>query len=348
MKKILKRLWLGFLFLFAGLIIVLLTNNLVNRAIYSRLVTDAEELTEEEILQVKEVYMYLNLHGENILPGFHGRDIDLIIYNEAYEFLICTQRTDSEWVFLEYNKMLEKNIYRKNVDNPQAFAVYTNDRWTGSMATKAHFTKSIITSLGDAGLFGYLIPPQVFVTDKEHYMSLIIHEMTHALQGKRAEARLISNQTIHNVNSTYEDNAIFFELIKEEAKYIELAMKSENNEDTLSYTEKFLQTRKKRREECGLSSDEISKEKEFEWLEGLARYAEYASSSRSKALIRKNLTNIEAKMSEGGDEKYYALGMAEAMVLDKLVRNWKPEVFEDGFTLEGALEKALGANNINR
>jgi hypothetical protein len=67
-----------------------------------------------------------------------------------------------------------------------------------------------------------------------------------------------------------------------------------------------------------MAYEEIQTETEFEWLEGTARYSEYMSSTASKSTIRKNLDHIKNKMNEGGDERFYALGMAQALVLDKL------------------------------
>ncbi|HWT26990.1 MAG TPA: hypothetical protein VN131_03550 [Mobilitalea sp.] len=341
MRKIIKRILLGFLLLIFICLTGLLANNLILRAVYSRYVTDADTLSKDELTQVKEVYDYLEAEGTKLLPGFDGKNIDLIVFNHAYEFLICNGDADNNWEFLEENEALGKNIYRRNADNSQAFAVNTNGEWVGSMSTRKNFVKSITNTLGEAGVFGYLIPLQVFATDNEHYKGLIIHEMTHALQAIQIEPRLIKDQTISNVSSKYDNNTRYQELIREEAKYIEKALKSESLDETTVYAKHFLVLRKQRREESNMTSQEIRTEKEFEWLEGLARYTEYVSSAKSKSILRGNLDNIENKMNEGGDERFYALGMAQALVLDKLGYDWKQTVFTENFTFEDTLEQAL-------
>jgi hypothetical protein len=340
MKKVIKRILLGLVLLIPAALIILLANNLIMKAIYSTYQTDSDNLSSKEIELVKGVYDYLGTDGTSILPGFDGSNIDLIIFNDKYEFLICRQEADSSWEFLEKNEKLGKYVYRRTADNPQAFTVYTNGEWVGSMSTKNYFIKEMSKSLNAAGLFGYLIPPQVFDTDEEHFKGVIIHEMSHALEAIMIEDRLKKDQTISNVSS-YDRNAKYQDLIKKEGEYIENAMKSEDNEEVEKYARLFLDTRKQRQVEAGMTSQDIRTEKEFEWLEGVGRYAEYLSSTSSKSTIRNNLDNIRNKINEGGDERFYALGMAQAIVLDKLGYDWKQNIFTEDFTFEAALEQAL-------
>lgn len=76
------------------------------------------------------------------------------------------------------------------------------------------------------------------------------------------------------------------------------------------YTKKFLEIREKRRIECKMSMTEIQNEVDFEWLERLARYAEYKASTNSNSLVAKNLLDIDQKVKIKGDDRYYTLGMA--------------------------------------
>jgi hypothetical protein len=342
MKKIVLRIFLVFISLIVIVVIGLLVNHAIFEYKYSQMDTRAENLSKTEIQQIKSVYDYLLTHGTDIYPGFDGKSIDLIIYNDAYEFLICDTTDAEEWVFIEYSDVLGKNIYRRAAVEPQAFAVYTADRWVGSMATQNSFNRSIFHTMTEqAGAFGYLIPPQVFNADPEYYTGLIVHEMLHAYQSQINEDRVKADETIHDVSSNYFENERFESLIQSEGAYLQKALDADSKEDILRYVSLFLDTRKSRRAECLLTSAEIRGEREFEWLEGMARYAEYQSSKESNSIIRSSLDNIAEKVKMQSDDRYYSLGLAEGLILDKLGVDWKSIAFSDDFVFEDALEQAV-------
>jgi hypothetical protein len=133
-------------------------------------------------------------------------------------------------------------------------------------------------------------------------------------------------------------------LITKEAYNLEQASKASKREDVLAYSKKFLEIREKRRIECKMSAAEIKNEMDFEWLEGLARYAEYKASTNSNSLVVKNLLNIDQKVKEKNDDRYYTLGMAQALILDKLQKDWKNDLFTDNFSLEDYLKKIIITN----
>lgn len=330
-KKIVKIIFLGFLGLVVVSIIVLLINSRIIAAKYSKVSTNAAILNGVEIAAVNQVYTFLNDNGEEIFPGFNGKDIDLIIYNDSYEFLLCNNENDNQWDPIGKNDELNKNIYRRNAYHPQAFAVYVDDRWVGSMSTLNSFNKSFTKKTG------YLFPPQIVMLDEQHYKGVVIHEMVHAFQGKNNDSRL--RNTKHGVCSNYYDDNDFNKLIVEEGYYLEHAMNATNKETIIEYAKGFIDTRQKRRIECNMSKKEIENETDFEWLEGLARYAEYKSSTDSKSLLRKNMDKIEQKVKNRDDDRYYVLGMAEALVLDKLQEGWKDEMFDKDFSLERKIEQ---------
>jgi hypothetical protein len=51
-------------------------------------------------------------------------------------------------------------------------------------------------------------------------------------------------------------------------------------------------------------------------------------------MVAKNLLDIDQKVKVKGDERYYTLGMAQALILDKLHKDWKDYVFTDDFSME--------------
>ena len=335
MKKIMKRILLGLLGFIVVIIMGLFINNRIMAAKYSKVSTEAANLSDAEIEAVNQVYTFLNDKGEEIFPGFNGKDIDLIIYNNSYEFLICNNGNDNQWDNIGRNVELNKNIYRRNAINPQAFAVYVDDRWVASMSTINSFNKSFTKNTG------YLFPPQIVMLDEQHYTGVVIHEMLHAFQGKNNDLRVTNTKSLDGICSNYYDDDKFNKLMIEEGYYLEHAINATNKETIIEYAKGFINTRKKRRIECNMSKTEIENETDFEWLEGLARYAEYKSSTDSKSLVRKNMDKIEQKVKIKQDDRYYALGMAEALVLDKLQKDWKDEVFDKNFSLEKKIEQLV-------
>lgn len=329
--RLLKRIVLWFFGLVALVLVLLVLNNRVIAGRYSSVVTDSPELTTEEVEAVKDVYAFLEGNGESVLPGFHGKDIDLILYNDAYEFLFADEEAGPGWEALGSSSLPGRNLYRRPADNPQAFAVFLTDRWVGSMSTLDHFNKSMTEEIGS------IFPPQLILLDEAHYKGVVIHEMVHALQGKADDGRLKRLSTLHDISSTYEDDKSFNDLILEEASYLDQAIRSESEEEVLQHAASFLLTRQERRTASGMSASEIRDEKDFEWLEGLARYAEFKSSEGSESMVRKRMDRIEEKVRTKGDDRYYTLGMAQAMVLDQLDETWKDEVFQPDFSLEEKL-----------
>lgn len=343
MRKIVFRIFLVFISLTAILVFGLLINHAIFEYKYSHMDTSTEQLSDTEIRQIKSVYDYLAANGTDIFPGFDGTTIDLIIFNEKYEFLISADVDASEWINTGYNDVLQKNIYRRPAVNPQAFAVYTADRWVGSMATQNSLNRSVYMQMNEeAGILGYLIPPQTLYVDAEHYKGTIIHEMLHAFQAQKNQVRVDGVSSVHNISSAYYDNERFDSLIRSEGAYLQKALDAKSREETLRYAELFLSTRKVRRTECGMTQNEIALEREFEWLEGMARYAEYQSSKNSKSMIRRNLGKVIDKVKVKGDDRYYSMCMAEGLILDKLEVDWKDDAFSGEFMFEEALARSSG------
>lgn len=334
-RKIMKRIAIGFFGLVALALILLVLNNRIVSGRYSSAVTDSPDLTAEEVASANDVYGFLMEKGESILPGFHGKDIDLILYNEAYEFLFAAAESGPEWELVGSGVLPGRNLYRRPADNPQAFAVFVTDRWVGSMSTRDHFNKSMSAQVGP------VFPPQLILLDEEHYKGVVIHEMVHALQGKQDDGRLKRLSSLHDISAAYEDDGTFHDLILEEASALDQAIRAEGTEEVAQHARMFLQTRQERRTAMGMSAQEAEAEKDFEWLEGLARYAEFKASEGSGSMVRTRLDRIEEKVRTRGDDRYYTLGMAQAMALDLLEEDWKAEVFESDFNLEDRLAELV-------
>lgn len=341
-----KKFLLYFFGILLGLILLSLTALFINHAIiaarYDKKDTTASELSTKEIAQIAAAYDTVQSTGDDIFPGLSDSDIDVIIFNDAYEFLITDRAAESQWECLGWNDSLQKYIYRRQATQSQAFAVYTNETWVASLSTQDTLNKYVIDSMSeDLGFVAAFIPPQVFQTDDAYYQGLIVHEMIHVLQANACEERFQTAAAIHGLCSIYNSDTNFTEKMQSEGEYLELALDADTREETLAYAEEFLAARLERRTTCQLTAEEIESEKNLEWLEGTARYAEYIASSDSDCLIRKNMDDISEKVAVQSDDRYYTLGMAEALLLDKLQYDWKSDILSSDFCFEDALSRAI-------
>ena len=332
--RLIAKCFLGFILV---VVLGLIVNNRLCALKYNKLDTESDILTTAEILAVKSANDFLCNNGDDIIKGFK-EDTDLIIFNDRYEFLISDNEAVPGWSFVGNNADLGKKIFRRNADNPQAFAMLVGDKWIGSMGTQNRLNKFMVNAVP---LF---FPPQVIILDDEHYKATIIHEKVHAWQANNNKDRFVSIKTLHDVCEGYYDSQEFNEIILQEAYYLEQAILAEKYEEVLAYSKEFLEMRERRRTVCKMSMADIQNEIDFEWLEGLARYAEYKASINSNSLVAKELLDIDQKVKVKRDDRYYTLGMGQALVLDKLQKEWKSKVLDDNFSMEEYMKEICRSN----
>jgi hypothetical protein len=332
MKKILKRILLVIVAVLAILIVGLIINNRVFYLRYNNADTKKDYLSEEDIGRIHNIYNYLSEEGNNIFVGFDGKDMNLLLYNEAFEFLFSDNKpSGQEWIYIGKDKYLGKLIHRRIAVNSQAFAVKIDSTWTGSFATLDTYHKLMLREIP------IFYPPQLVSADEQYYKAIVIHEMTHAYQGKCNSIRIDQAEHIQNINSTFDSNSRFNSLIVQEAKYLETAIQSDDINTVRTNTQNFLQTRVQRRKEFQMTVKDIVAEQEFEWLEGLARYAECKVSQGSSSPIAKGLSNISEKVKIKSDDRYYTLGMAEYIIIQKLDKKSEQKILQNNVALEDIL-----------
>lgn len=327
-----KRIILTFTVVLAILVTGLIINNRVFYIKYNNVDTKKDYLSEDEISRVHEVFNYLYKEGNDIFSGFDGKDLNLLIYNEDYEFLFGDfQPSGQEWTYIGKDEYLDKLTYRRRADNSQAFAVKVEASWVGSFATMDTYHKQMLSEIP------IFYPPQLIILDEPYYKAIVIHEMLHAYQGKYNTNRVDDAEHIHSVCSSYYMDSRFNALIEQEANYLEAALQADDTDTVRENVHFFLQTRIQRRKECQMTDKEIYEEQEMEWLEGLARYAEFKVSRDSSSLIAKGLSDISEKVIVKNDDRYYALGMAEYMIVLKLDKKYEQDIFKNNVELEDIL-----------
>lgn len=340
-KKILKRL-IGILIVLAVLSIVgLIVNNRICLLLAKQRDTKRDTLLQTDLERVHNVFNMLENSGNSIFEGFDGTQMSLIIYNEKYEFLFYEfepdNGTDKEWEYIGKDERSNRNIFRRQAKNPQAFAVKVADKWVGSFPAPDAYNVQLIEQIP------ICFPPQLLSLDEGDYCAAVIHEMAHAYQGHYNDKRVDEAEHVKHVCSSYYGNSRFNELIEKEASYLKAAI---NEQDDFKYRENvknFLNIRQQRRDECGMTDEEIQAECEIEWLEGIARYAEYCISEDLKGKNAAGMTDILSKVRVKGDERYYALGMAQFMIIKKAGVTYEKRIFTENISLEKLIKEIVEA-----
>jgi hypothetical protein len=179
---------------------------------------------------------------------------------------------------------------------------------------------------------------------------------------KFVEAELINQ---HADRYPWEDESLQMDWQKE-LDILADALRSSDRAQAAELVRQFLALRTARRESGDLSPELIAYEQNREWLEGLARYAEleiwkqaatapYAPISEAGRLSdfadyggfdrrwSVELDQITRMATDEGDGRFYYTGMAQAVLLDRLLPSWKLQAFDDGVWLEELLTDICGA-----
>ena len=146
------------------------------------------------------------------------------------------------------------------------------------------------------------------------------------------------------------------------------ALNARTKDETIAYVRQFLSQRAARRQSAQanpLPPETINFEKQREWLEGLAKYAEltiglkaaatpgyqalpvmsadpdFNGYAPSQLFYKLQLMQTNQLQLSQGEVVFYYTGMAQAVLLDRLLPDWKPLAEQDGVWLEDLLADAV-------
>ena len=257
-------------------------------------------------------------------------------------------------------------------ETPQAFTVRIGAYWAASLTTKEWMAISLTNQLRQdllaplRPIFPYRLAIRLLIGSSDLYVTLVAHESFHAYQGTVAPERLAAAETAVRQENNYPwDNADLQAVWQTELNLLQAALAADSEGETAVLTQQFLQQRRQRRQAFGLEGKLADYERQREWLEGLAKYVELAIWRRAAvtpdyepvtALANDpdfaRYTGFEKRWSQevaqmgrmaddGGDGRFYYSGMAQAMLLDRLLPGWKEQALADGVFLEDLLETAV-------
>lgn len=346
--------------------------------------SDAEKARLAEVMQVRQQL------GERVWPGWETAVIPIIVYNEAYAFLLGYPNPPDGWVNVSNRQMHGgawervpddlfngEAYYRQQLpasgETPQAFTVRVGEQWVATMQTKEWMTISLHNQFRTElpsflkPIFPYQIAAGLLLRGSDGYISAIVHESFHAYQGTVAPERLAAAETaVSRSESRYPwDDAALQDAWQTELDLLATAVQAKTDAELAELAQQFLAQRTQRRLDANLDSRLADYEQQREWLEGLARYAELET-WRQAALAEnyqpvtallddpdfdayatfdkrwtQEIDQISRMADDEGDGRFYYSGMAQAVMLDRLLPGWKAQALADGVFLEDLLETAV-------
>lgn len=258
-------------------------------------------------------------------------------------------------------------------ETPQAFTVMVGDQWAVSMPTKEWMEISLANQFRDSlpaflePIFPYSLFTGLFLRGSDGYISLLAHESFHAYQGTISPARLAAAETaVSRSESSYPWSDEELQAAwQTELDLLAAAVQAESTEEMAALARDFLNQRDRRRQEAALNDGLMDYERQREWLEGLARYveletwrqaslaegyapagalqadpdfADYATFARRWA---QEIDQIGRMADDEGDGRFYYSGMAQAVLLDRLMPGWKAQALDEAVFLEDLLAAAV-------
>ena len=258
-------------------------------------------------------------------------------------------------------------------ETPQAFTVIVGEQWAASMTTKEWTAIGLRQQIRDdlpaplAAVVPFRLVNRLLVRGSDGYISLLAHESFHAYQGAMVPERLAAAEIALTAEAAYpwQDTGLQADW-QEELELLAAALEAESVEETAVLTTQFLSQRQQRRQAADLTDAQIDFERQREWLEGLARYVEleiwrqaaqsdyqptaaladdgdFDEYSGFDARWTQELDQIGRMANDEGEGRFYYTGMAQAVLLDRLLPDWKEAIFEDGVFLEDLLAEAINA-----
>jgi hypothetical protein len=297
-----NRKWFRYFLLLPALLVILIGVSAASNLFFPTSSEDASTLSSAEKARIAEAIHLRDSLGDGIWPGFGEAAIPIIVYNEAYAFLLnyqgeppagwvlprSGQQQGSAWVQVSGDDFYGGSYYRQALTDdatPQAFTVRLGEQWAASMNTY-EWSRIKLAQLMREDLPSWLDPvvpfslvTRLFIGNTDKYVSVLTHESFHAFVGLQSERHLIHAE---NVARREEDhypwgNEANIAGWQEELDLLTAALRASDSQEAAELARQFLAARDERRSASRLAARLVEYEQQREWLEGLAKYVELES-----------------------------------------------------------------------
>ena len=348
-----------------------------------------DHLVSIEKARLAEFFHLKQTLGSVVWPGLGEADIPVIVYNEEYAFIIgypdppagwlkVPQREarGGPWEAVPDDKFDGQSYYRQHLTDPnktpEGFTVLVGDHWVATFQTKEYSEISFYTGFREKlppvirEVFPYRLFWDNLADDSEAYIAFLLHEAFHAYQGIVNPDRFAEAEFVIRLESQYPwDETTQRKAWQEELNLLVDATKATTDEEAAELARQFLTQRNARRAQPGLRSELVVFERQREWLEGLAKYAEltigrtavstpgykplpdlnddpdFNAYSTRERFWSMQLDQVRRIQNNEGEIRFYYSGFAQAVVLDRLLPGWKKQALSEGIWLEDLLREAI-------
>lgn len=345
-------------------------------------------LPEDEKAYIAETMNLLQKTGDTIWPGWGKMHIPVIVYNEAYAFILgypdppegwmkmpSEEVRGSRWEEVKEDDFFGTTYYRQPLNitgiTPENFTVKVGNQWVAAMQTKEYSAVAFYNDFRNElppvvkAVFPYKIFWNLLMGEAENYIGGMAHEAFHAFQGTTVPARFAEGENAGRLSDAYPwDNSQNEEYWLQEINFLMKAYKAEDCDTARFYTARFVELRNERRKKSSLPVEMTGYEKNREWLEGLAKYAElmigleaeksgyspvaqilpvdgFNNYKKRTQFFNRQIDEIKRTAGRPGESRFYYVGMLQALMLDRLLPGWKSEAFEKKVFLDELLAKAV-------
>ncbi len=320
-----------------------------------------DRLSPREIATLRESQALRRALGDRVWPGFGQRPIPVQLYNDRYGF-VFGMPAPRGWDEVPAERIDGQPYYRTRSPERQAFAVRIDGTWAGSLTVKETMDAGVPRLLQlKLGPLGRLIPYRLFILSTDQYVTGLLHEQFHALEAELNPSRFEAAEASHGPGAGYPwDRQGYRAAWLEEVTLLQSALAEPERSLRFEHVREFLRKREARRARFTLDQARLTFEREVEWLEGLAKYAELeswriAAESGWKPLAemqsdpqfhgysgyagqwRTERMNMKISLNLHGDLPFYYTGAMQARLLDALRPGWKTGHLESDRALEELL-----------
>lgn len=353
-----------------------------------------DRLSDVDQARLSEMVHLRQTLGGAVWPGWSQAEIPVIVYNEAYAFLIGYPDPPAGWLKMpqriarggawepvpddtfEGRPYFRQRLIDPNV-TPQSFTVLVGDRWVATFATKEYaqidFVHGLRANLPPVvrSVFPYRLAWRWLMGESEDYIGALEHEAFHAYQGQVAPARLAGAEAAMQQDSLYPwDDRALGAMWQHEVNLLADAAQAPSEVEAAALARHFLAQRDARRAQSELGPALVDYERQREWLEGLAKYAELALGrvaatipdyqpvpaiasdpdfghyTRRERFWSLQLDELRRLSSRSGETRFYYTGAAQAAVLDQLMPAWKAQILKTDMALEDMLRAAVIGHTV--
>jgi len=301
-------------------------------------------LSPDDRLGLAEVFRLKKDWGDRIWPGFAEAEIPVLLFNDNDDFLVGAEAPPLPWEAIKKDDFAGRTYYRRvHQKRTQAFAVPLGSLWAGSIGTVEFMNSG-------------RLPLKVSL---DYWAVITLHEMFHAYQAGQAPERFKGALAVYAREGSYPfQDKPFAAAWNAEGAALAQAIGAPDRAGAERSAGEFVRLRRERRRRAALDPGLVNYERELEWLEGLAKYAEviFYESAASKGaeegnpvrykprffIFQMDLVRLEKTLGgQAGDLRFYLSGMAQARLLDRLKPGWQKTAPMKSFCLEDLLQNVL-------